>query len=414
MGETIHNLTKKTKVSEFEFIALMAFLMANVALSIDAILPGLTNIGESLSISENSGLQLIITMIFLGLGLGELIFGTLSDSFGRKPIVYIGVGLFILASIICARATSIEVMLFGRVLQGIGLSAPRTVSMAIIRDSYQGDQMARIMSFISAIFILIPMIAPVIGQLILSVFNWQTIFYFQIFFVLITILWFKYRQQETLPEKKRIKLSKKLFINGLEEFMKHKQTLIYTIMAGLIEGAFILYLSTSKQIFQDQYHLIKEFPYVFAALSFVYGISTFLNGRLVMKYGMHNLVTISLYLFSFTALVYLLVFYNLENPSITILMIFLFFQFLFLGFIFGNLSALAMQPIGHIAGIGAAIFSFVSMVLGVLIANLAGEFVSTNALPLFGAFFATGLVALLLLNIIIFKNQKSKEFQLLK
>ncbi len=249
-------------------------------------------------------------MIFLGLGLGELIFGTLSDSFGRKPIVYLGVGLFILASIICARATSIEVMLFGRALQGIGLSAPRTVSMAIIRDSYQGNQMARIMSFISAIFILIPMIAPVIGQLILSVFNWQTIFYFQIFFVLITILWFKYRQQETLPKKKRIKLSKKLFINGLEEFMKHKQTLIYTIMAGLMEGAFILYLSTSKQIFQDQYHLIKEFPYVFAALSFVYGISTFLNGRLVMKYGMHDLVRISLYLFSFTALVYLLVFYN--------------------------------------------------------------------------------------------------------
>ncbi|NMH87243.1 multidrug effflux MFS transporter [Flavivirga sp. Y03] len=406
-------LIKKTKMSEFEFIALMAFLMANVALAIDAILPGLTNIGVSLNVAEGSDIQGVITMIFLGIGVGELIFGTLSDSFGRKPMVYLGVGLFVIASIISATATSIETMLFGRVLQGIGLSAPRTVSMAIIRDSYQGNQMARIMSFISAIFILVPMVAPMIGQLILNTLNWQAIFYFQILFILITIFWFKYRQEETLIKEKRTRLSRKLFTNGFKEFVKHKQTLIYTIMAGLMEGIFILYLSTSKQIFQDQYHLIKEFPYVFAALSFVFGISTFLNGRFVVKYGMHNLVTISLYLFSLTSLIYLFAFYNSENPSITILMLFLFFQFLFLGFIFGNLSALAMQPIGHIAGIGAAIFSFVSMALGVFIANLIGEFILTTVHPLFYAFFATGLVALILLNIIIFGKQKLEKFQLL-
>ncbi len=410
MEEIIYNFSKKSKVSEFEFIALMAFLMANVALSIDALLPGLTDIGKSLNIFENSNLQLIITMIFMGLGFGELIFGTLSDSFGRKPIVYLGVGIFILASIISATAINIEMMLLGRVLQGVGLSAPRTVSIAIIRDSYQGNHMAKIMSFISAIFILIPMIAPMIGLIILEVFNWQAIFYFQILFVVITILWFKYRQQETLSKKKRIKLSKKLFTNGLREFVKYKQTLIYTVIAGFMEGVFILYLSTSKQIFQDQYHLIKEFPYVFAALSFVFGISTFLNGSLVIKYGMHNLVTISLYLFSFTSLIYLLSFYNSENPDIIILMSFLFFQFLFLGFIFGNLSALAMQPIGHIAGIGAAIFSFVSMILGVIIANFAGKYISTTAFPLFGTFFGTSFVALILLNIIIINKRKSKNF----
>ncbi len=409
----MHDLNKKTKhISEFEFIALMAFLAANVALSIDAILPGLTDIGISLSVSEASDLSLIISSVFLGLGIGELIFGTLSDSYGRKPMVYLGVAIFILASMISTTATSIEMMLFGRVLQGIGLSAPRTVSMAIIRDTYQGNQMARIMSFISAIFILIPMVAPLLGQFLLSMFNWQAIFYFQIIFVFVTVLWFRYRQKETLTAEERIKLSRKLFVNGLREFFRHEQTLVYTIIAGLMEGAFILYLSISKQIFQDQYHLVKEFPYMFAVLSFVFGIATFFNGRLVVKYGMHNLVIISLYFFSFTALIYLLVFYNSENPGIMILMSFLFLQFLFLGFIFGNLSALAMQPIGHIAGIGAAVFSFVSMVLGVAIANFFREFVSTTVHPLFLAFSATGLVALILLNLVILRKQKSKEFQL--
>jgi len=199
--ETVQN--GKKGIKEFEFVALMAFLMSNVALSIDAVLPALPDIGLSLEVANTNHLQLIIFMMFLGLGLGEIVFGTLSDSYGRKPIVYIGVSVFVLASFLIVWAPSLEVLLIGRVIQGIGLSAARSVSIAIIRDTYHGERMARIMSFIMTIFILVPMVAPLLGKFILEAYNWQAIFYFQLLFVGVTIIWFRLRQRETLAKDKR-------------------------------------------------------------------------------------------------------------------------------------------------------------------------------------------------------------------
>lgn len=391
---------KDQQTSELEFIALMAFLMSNVALTIDAILPALTDIGISIDHTDSTDLQLIITMIFLGLGIGQLIFGTLSDSFGRKPIVYIGVGIFILASMICVTASNLEQMLIGRVIQGVGLAAPRTVSISIIRDIYTGDHMARIMSFIIMIFIVVPMIAPILGQVILYNFNWQAIFFFQLFFIMITIFWFSTRQRETLPKERRIKFSKTLFIDGLREFFKFKNTIIYTLIAGMIEGSFILYLSASKHVFQDQYQLVEEFPYLFAALAFVLGLATFFNGSLVLKYGMKRLMTVAMYLFCFSSLIYILLFFGSENPAITVLLIFLMIQFFSIGFISGNVGALAMRPIGHIAGIGASIFSFSSTIISVSLAILMGRFITVTALPLFIGFFCCSLGSLILLNLL--------------
>ena len=218
MPNTTTDLQQKSKVKEFEFIALMAFLMSNVALSIDAILPALPKIGLALEVADDNQLQLIVTMIFFGLGLGELLFGTLSDSLGRKPIVFAGVGVFVLASILIVFAPNLEVFLAGRLLQGIGLSAARSVSIAIIRDTYSGDRMARVMSFIMTIFIVVPMLAPLLGQFILDAYDWKAIFYFQLFFISIMIVWFWFRQPETLTKEKRIPISKHLFTDGLKEY----------------------------------------------------------------------------------------------------------------------------------------------------------------------------------------------------
>ena len=387
---------KSKNISEFEFIALMAFLMANAALAIDAILPGLGEIGESLGNTDSTDLQLIITMIFLGLGIGQLIFGTLSDSFGRKPIVYIGITLFISASAICIFASSLEMMLVGRVIQGIGLSAPRTISISIIRDSYKGDYMARITSFISVIFILIPMIAPILGQLILELYDWQSIFYFQNIFAFVTLLWFGIRQRETLIDEHRIKLTKNLFFDGAREFFKFRNSIVFTLIAGLMTGAFMVYLSASKQIFQDQYLLKEKFAYVFAGLAMMLGISTFINGSLVLKHGMKKLAVGALIIFNLNALIYVAIFFSTENPSLYILLFFLAVQFISLGFIFGNISALAMEPIGHIAGIGAALRGFISTIIAVPLAIFIGSYIQALVLPLFVGFLICGLGALLL------------------
>ncbi|NNK75799.1 MAG: MFS transporter, partial [Maribacter sp.] len=159
-------MQKENVKPNFEFIALMASLMSIVALAIDALLPAIAKIGISINSLDATDNQLLITMIFLGLGLGQLFFGPLSDCYGRKPIVYAGFVVFTVASIICVLASSLELMIIGRILQGIGLSAPRTISISIIRDTYKGDYMAKVMSFVTAFFILIPVVAPAIGKAI--------------------------------------------------------------------------------------------------------------------------------------------------------------------------------------------------------------------------------------------------------
>ncbi len=387
---------KKDK-KELEFVALMAFLMSNVALSIDTVLPALPDIGLSLQVANSNHLQLVIIMIFLGLGVGELVFGTLSDSFGRRPIVYIGVGIFVLASFLIIWSPTLEMLLLGRVIQGVGLSAARSVSISIIRDTYQGDRMARIMSFIMTIFILVPMIAPLLGQLILLTYDWTAIFYFQLLFISITIFWFWARQEETLTAEKRIPISRHLFTNGLKEYLRFRNSVLFTIIAGVLQGTFIAYLGSAQQIFQEQYQMIDEFPYIFGGLAFALGLSTLLNSSLVLRYGMLRMVNFSLYLSVLSSLTYLLCFSNVSNPTLSLLIAFLLVQFLALGSIFGNLSALAMQPIGHIAGIGAAIFSFISMTLGVIVAITIGYFIQDTAIPLFAGFCLSGVLALILI-----------------
>lgn len=385
---------QKNQTVKFEFIALMASLMSIVALAIDAILPAMSAIGISINSLDTNNNQLLITMIFLGLGFGQLLFGPLSDSFGRKPIVYIGFSVFAIASVICVLAPTLEWMVFGRILQGVGLAAPRTIAIAVIRDMYKGDYMAKIMSFVTTFFILVPVIAPVMGKFILNHYEWKGIFYVQLVMALLVSIWFWKRQPETLKPEYKIKFTKHVFLDGLKELIKYKETMGFTVISGLISGAFIVYLSASQIIFENQYGLIDEFPYIFAGLAAGVGLSTFLNGSFVMRFGMWRLSYFAIILFSINALVYVLLFWNsATNPSLAIILLFMAIQFFTIGFIFGNLRAIAMEPIGHIAGIGAAITGFISTLMAVPIANFIGSFVKDTALPLFIGFTIFGTLS---------------------
>ena len=381
---------------EFEFVALMAALMSIVALSIDALLPALPEIGTALGVSNPNNNQLLITMIFLGLGFGQLIFGPLSDSFGRKPMVFIGFTVFVIATIICVTTDSFEMMIIGRVLQGVGLSSPRTLSIAIVRDSYSGNYMAKILSIVVMVFILVPIIAPALGQFLLNFYNWESIFYVNLIFGVLVMFWFWKRQPETLANTNRVRFSARMFIDGTKEFFKHKDAVAFTFVSGFITGSFMVYLSTSQQIFQVQYNLAELFPYIFASLAISVGLATYLNSILVVKYGMWRIAYIGTIAYAIISVMYVVLFWSGANPSIFVLISFFAMQFFAIGFLFGNLRALAMQPIGHIAGIGAAINGFISTVMAVLIANYIGSFVTDSVLPLFIGFSIFGILSLLI------------------
>ena len=367
----------------FEFIALMASLMSIVALAIDALLPAIAEIGVSINSLDPTDNQLLIVMIFLGLGFGQLFFGPLSDSYGRKPVVYIGFTLFAAASILCVLAPSLEWMVVGRILQGIGLSAPRTISISIIRDTYTGDYMAKIMSFVTAFFILVPVVAPAFGKIILETMGWEAIFYMQLFFALVVGIWFWKRQSETLKEEYKVPFSISIFIRGTKEIFKHKETVACTMVSGFITGSFLVYLSSAQHVFEGQYDLKDSFPYIFAGLAISIGFSTFLNGTLVLRFGMRKLALYALLLFTLVAATYVVLFFGKANPSLPILLFFLASLFFCLGFVWGNMRSIAMQPIGHIAGIGAAITGFISTILSIPISLFVGSFVLDTVWPLF-------------------------------
>ena len=386
---------KFKKVVSNEFIILMASLMSLVALSIDTLLPALPQIGESLNVANATDNQLIITMIFLGLGFGQLIFGPLSDSFGRKPMIYFGFIVFVIASIICVTTESFEMMIAGRVLQGIGLSSPRTIAIAMVRDTFSGDYMAKILSIIVVFFILVPVVAPTFGQWILNFASWEMIFNANLILGVGVVIWFWLRQPETLKESNRIKFRMRIFYDGTKEFLRHKEAIAFTLVSGFITGSFMVYLSTSQQIFQEQYNLGDLFPYIFACTALAIGSATFLNSRLVLRFGSRKLGFIAITAYFLISLLYVICFSSGVNPSIYVLIAFFLVQFFTIGLIFGNLRALAMEPLGHIAGIGAAINGFVSTIMAVPIANFIGSFVKVSVLPLFIGFSVFGFLSIL-------------------
>jgi DHA1 family bicyclomycin/chloramphenicol resistance-like MFS transporter len=393
---------------KLEFIALMASLMSIVALSIDALLPALPEIGMHLNVLDPEHNQLLVTMIFLGIGFGQLILGPMSDSFGRKPIVYLGVLIFTIASVVCITTSHFEVMIIGRICQGIGLSAPRSLAISMIRDTYEGDYMAKIISIVVMFFILIPVIAPSLGQVILQAFSWQAIFTFNLIFALVVVLWFWKRQPETLPPQYRVPFNSRLFFDGFKAFFKFKDAVAFTLISGFITGSFMVYLSTAQQIFQEQYQLGALFPYIFASLAITIGLSTFMNSRLVERLGMWKIAFYGVTAYAIISLLYVLLFWSGNNPNIYVLITFLALQFFAVGLLFGNLRAIAMQPLGHMAGIGAAINGFISTVMAVPIANYIGSFVKTSVLPLFIGFTCFGVLSFIVFLILNYQQRQSK------
>ena len=391
---------------EIETIIIIALLMSNIALGIDSLIPALSSIGQSFTESTTSQLGWIITSIFIGLGIGEIIFGPLSDYIGRKKSILIGAIIFMIGLIISLLSDSLNIMLIGRVIQGIGVSSFRTVSVSIVTDLFKGTKMNKVMSSVMSVFLLIPMIAPGIGQLLNNVFNWRAIILFQILFFLVTILWFYTRQKETLVASKIIRPSIKNIKNNLNEFTNSKPTILYTIILGCIEAVFILYLSSYSDIFKTQYDLKENFLFVFLTLSIVLVISTLSNRLLLNKYKPKLIIYRSLQLILTISVTYFGIYLLLDEISLTIYIILNVFQFLFIGLIFGNATSIAMNPIAHIAGLGSSIHNFIVMILGTLL-SIGYSFMSNSPnTNLFLGFLISSIISILSLTIYDSRNEK--------
>ena len=378
----------------------MALLTSLVALSIDAMLPALATIGADLGVQRENGTQLVVSALFVGFAVGQLVYGPVSDSFGRKPPIYAGLGLFMLGSILSMIAWSFPVMLIGRVLQGFGAAAPRIVTIALIRDQYEGRAMARIMSFVMAVFILVPMIAPALGQAVLFVANWRMIFGLLLILALIVSAWFGIRQPETLPSPKRIPFSLRRVGSAVGEVLRDRCALGYTIASGLLFGSFLGYLNSAQQIFQLQFSVGTRFPLYFAALALSIGCASYLNAQLVMRYGMRllswrallaaSLVSFGYFVFAWTAA---------GNPPLWTLMTWGSITFFCLGLVFGNFNAMAIESLGHIAGVAAAVIGSIATVISLLLGLLIGQAYNGTVLPLVGGFALLGTASLVTMHL---------------
>lgn len=378
-----------------EVIARLALMISLVALSIDAMLPALGQIGEDLGATRVGDRQLIVTTLLLGLGLGQLLYGPLSDSVGRKPAIYAGLVLFMAGCGLSILATDFRWMLAGRFLQGLGVAGPRTVTVALVRDQYEGRAMARVMSFVMGVFIVVPALAPSLGQWILSFAHWRWIFGSFLGLSLVVTLWFGLRQPETLPRERRHPFSLRRIGRAVRETVSHRISLGYTLTAGLIFGAFVSYLSLAQPIFQVQYGLGERFPLYFAALALAIGAAAWLNGRLVVKLGMQLLTELALWVLSGLSILFLAVVMTLgEQPPLWALMGYLLPGFFCMGFLFGNMNALAIQPLGHIAGSAAAVIGALSTAISLLLATLVGRGYDGSVVPLVGAFALCSTAAL--------------------
>ena len=385
----------RTQLRFGEFITLTALIISLVALSIDVMLPALQQIGGDLGARRANDAQLVISALFVGLALGQVFFGPLSDSVGRKPAIHAGLLLFILGCLISILATDFTVMLVGRVLQGLGAAGPRSVTIALVRDQYQGRAMARVMSLIMAVFIMVPALAPGVGQLILMVAPWRAIFGFMLAVATISLVWFALRQPETLALERRVKFSPSRILLAVRETCASRVAFGYTLASGLIFGAFVGYLNTAQQIFQIQYGLGALFPLYFAALALSIGCASLVNARLVMRHGMRRLSAWALGVLTGLSLAFLLAATAMAAaPPLWALMAYMMVAFFCIGMLFANFNALAMEPLGHIAGVGAAVVGSLTTLISMTLGAAIGQAYDGTVLPLVAGFALLGLAAI--------------------
>ena len=394
MDQSVSPAPAGTKtLPRWEFIALMAALMALNALAIDIMLPAMQQIGESLGVADENQRQLVVTAYVVGFGGAQLFFGPISDRWGRRRPLLVGLCVYVLAAFAAAFSPTFGWLLALRFIQGMGAAATRVIAVSVVRDTFGGRQMAEVMSLVFMVFMVIPVIAPSIGQLVILFAEWHAIFLVIAALGLVFTIWSALRLPETLRPENQRPFTLASIAEGFRIVVTNRMSFCYTIAATAIFGALFGFINSAQQVFIGIYDTGTMFPLLFAMVAGMMAVSSFLNSRFVGRFGMRRLSQAALIGFLIvTSIIFVL---SLLGPIPLPLFIGLFalamFQFPWIG---SNFNAMAMEPLGHVAGIASSIQGFVTTLGGGIIGALIGQAFDGSVMPLSAGYAGAALFAL--------------------
>lgn len=368
-------------------------MMALNALAIDAMLPALPAIGEALGVVEDNSRQWVITAYLLGFGGAQLVYGPLADRYGRKPVLMFGLAVYVIFSAAAAFAPTFDLLIAARVATGIGAASMRVLAVSIVRDRYSGRQMARVMSLSFLVFLGVPIIAPTLGQLVLSVAPWPWIFGVLALAGSAYLVWAIIRLPETLAAENRRAIRAGRIADGYRQAITNRQSIGYTLAMTAITGALFAFINSSQQIFFDVFEAPQLFAGTFAAIASGIAVASLLNARLVERLGSRLLSHIALLGFITFGAVHAAVTITGHETLITFAVLQGLTMFCF-GFVAGNFGSMAMEPMGHIAGTASSAQGFIQTVLGSLVGFWIGQQFDGTVVPMTVGITTCGVVAL--------------------
>jgi MFS transporter, DHA1 family, multidrug resistance protein len=374
-----------------EFVSLMALMMGLTALAVDIMLPALGEIGAALNVAEPNDRQLIITYYLFGFAFGQLVFGPLSDRFGRKRPLAAGLAIFAIADVVALLATDATTLFLARAAQGLGAAAPRVIALAIIRDRYSGRQMSQVMSFVMMIFVLMPILAPAIGQTVMQIVVWRGVFGVLLTIALVTLVWSGLRLPETRVDGQRAAVPLR---SALRTIVSSRQTVGYAITFAFFFGVMMSYIASAEQIFIDIYELGTGFPLVFASVSSALIVASFANSRLVVRHGMRRVSHLALLGFLCVCAIMAIAGFP-ERPPLVAFCLFMSATFFCFGLMAPNFNALAMEPMGSVAGTASSAIGFYTTGAGAVFGALVGQSFDGTVRPLIIGFAVLGTLALI-------------------
>ncbi|HHY48881.1 MAG TPA: multidrug effflux MFS transporter [Alphaproteobacteria bacterium] len=363
-----------------EFIILVAGLMALNALAIDVMLPALPYMGEALGVSHENERQYVVGAYMLGFGAAQLAFGPLTDRFGRRAPLLVGLVIYIACAFAATFAPTFGALLALRFVQGLGAAGTRVIATAVVRDRYSGRDMAEIMSLTFMVFMAIPIIAPGVGQVLLLTGPWQTIFLFMAGLATIISLWAYFRLPETLHPEYRRPLSVRAVLEGFRIVCTNRTAFFYGLAGTFLFGAMFGFITASQQIFVEIYGLGPYFPVAFAGMAGTVAIAQFINSRVVRRIGMRRLSHFAIIVYLSMSLVWLVLALIAPMPLAVFFGLLLIIQFAF-GWAASNMNSLSMEPLGAVAGTAASVFGFMQTVGGAVLGTLIGQQFNGTLVP---------------------------------